>query len=390
MKIVLFDYIFEQSKPGVTGLSDLVWNWAKHLVALGSEVHIIAPYPASAQPPKGAVVHRFSVPPIGYRNIVGHISIILRGWLEIRKLRGVDVIHAPEYLSTGIFAMLSRNIPVVLTVPGNIYERIAHGNPFDWTTTQVLKVAARLSARLCARIVVTSEEMRWWWEMTGTPIPRTVLIPHGVDTERFRPIPDARTMLGISDHKRIVLYVGRLSHEKGVHYLFEAVHRVGRSIPHVELHLVGDGGFKGDLVRLAEKLGIRDQVIFHGWVDQPDLALYYSVADVTVLPSLSEGLPRTMLEAMACASPFLGTTITGIVDHVRGGETGFLVPPGDSDALAQALHRILAEAGLARRVGEQAKAYICNELDWPIIVERMVREVYQPLLREGEDGESGR
>lgn len=203
MKIVLFDYVFEPSRPGITGLSDLVWNWAKHLMAFGDEVHIVAPYPESAQPPKGAIVHRFPVLPIGYRNIVGHILIVLRGWLEIRRLGNVDLIHAPEYLSTGIFGLLSRDTPVILTVPGNIYERIAHGNPFDWSATQVFKVAARLSARFCACIIVTSEEMRWWWEKTGAPTSRMVLIPHGVDTELFRPIPGTRALLGMSDHKRI-------------------------------------------------------------------------------------------------------------------------------------------------------------------------------------------
>ena len=195
MRIVLFDYVFERDKPGISGLSDIVWNWAKHLVALGDEVHIVAPYPESAQPPKGAIVHRFPVPPIGYRNIVGHILIVLRGWLEIRRLGKVDIIHAPEYLSTGIFGLLSRDTPVILRVPGNIYERIAHGNPFDWSATQVLKVAARLSARLCTRIIVTSEEMRQWWEKTGAPASRMVLIPTGVDTELFRPIPNARALL---------------------------------------------------------------------------------------------------------------------------------------------------------------------------------------------------
>jgi glycosyltransferase involved in cell wall biosynthesis len=380
MKIVLFDYVFERDKPGITGLSDLVWNWAKHLVALGDEVHIVAPYPESARPPDGAIVHRFPIPPIGYRNIIGHILIVLRGWLEIHKLGKVDIIHAPEYLSTGIFALLSRETPVVLTVPGNIYERIEHGNPFDWSVTQVLKVAARLSARWCARIIVTSEEMRQWWEKTGTPTSRIVLIPYGVDTERFHPIPSARTLLGIPNHKRIVLYVGRLSHEKGIQYLLEAVHDVNKDTPGVELHLVGDGRFKGHLLELARQLQIEEQVFLHGWVNQPDLPLYYSAAGVTVLPSLSEGLPRTMIEAMACGSPFLGTKITGIVDHVRDGETGFLAKPGDTAALSARLIHILINRERSMKVAQQGRIYVLNHLSWEHIVANVREQVYKPLL----------
>jgi glycosyltransferase involved in cell wall biosynthesis len=379
MKIVLFDYVFERDKPGITGLSDLVWNWAKHLVALGDEVHIVAPYLESAQPPEGTIVHRFPVPPIGYRNIVGHILIVLRGWLEIRKLGKVDIIHAPEYLSTGIFALLTRDTPVVLTVPGNIYERIEHGNPFDWSATQAFKVAARLSASLCARIIVTSEEMRRWWGKTGTPTSRMVLIPYGVDTDLFRPIPGARALLGISDHKRIVLYVGRLSHEKGIHHLLGAVHGVNKDIPGVELHLVGDGRLKGYLAQLARQLQIEEQVIFHGWVDQPDLPLYYSAADVTVLPSLSEGLPRTMLEAMACGSPFLGTKITGIVDHVRDGETAFLVKSADTAALSTSLIHILTTPQHARKVAQQGRSYVLDHLSWKRVMADIRTHVYLPV-----------
>jgi len=376
MKIVLFDYVFERDKPGITGLSDLVWNWARHLVDLGDEVHIVAPYPESAQPPEGTIVHRFPVPPIGYRNIVGHILIVLRGWLEIRKLGRVDIIHAPEYLSTGIFALLSRGIPVVLTVPGNIYERIKHGNPFDWSATQVFKVCARLSARLCAFVIVTSEEMKWWWQKTGTPASRLVLIPYGVDTKLFRPVPDARTLLGISDHKRIVLYVGRLSHEKGLDHLLEAVRGVSESVEDVELHLVGDGQFKVHLSQLARQLQIEERVIFHGWVNQHALPLYYSAADVTVLPSLSEGCPRVALEAMACGSPFLGTQISGLMDLVREGKTGFLVKPGDVQALADCLNLILSDTALAKRVANAGYIHSRDNLSWSKVVTRIRSEVY--------------
>lgn len=381
MKIVLFDYAFERGKPGTTGLSDLVWNWAKHLVKFGDEVHIVAPYPENVQPPAGAIVHRFPLPPMGYRNIIGYLLIILRGWFEIQKLGQVDLVHAPEYLSTGLFALLSRRTPIVLTVPGNIYERIAHGNPFDWSMTQVLKLAARLSARFCACIIVTSEDMKEWWAKTGAPASRMVLIPHGIDTEIFHPIPNARSLLGISDQKRIILYVGRLSHEKGIHYLLEAVHSVRKTIPGVELHLVGDGPFKEQLIQLARQLQMEEQVIFHGWVDQPNLPLYYSAADVTVLPSLSEGLPRTMLEALACGSPFIGTRITGIVDHVRHGETGLLVNPRDIAALANQVLLLLQDVSLRQEIGTRAMEYVSQQLAWRVIVHRMRTEVYQRFAR---------
>lgn len=380
MRVVLFDFKFEPDKPGITGLSDIVWNWARNLAVLGDEVHIVAPYPEDTQVPEGVIVNRFPVPPAGYRNIVGHMMIALRGWLEIRKLGRVDLVQAPEYLSTAIFSLLGRRTPCILSVPGNIYERIEHGNPFDWTTTQVYKVAAKLSARLCTRIIVTSRDMRQWWQKTGAEPSRMVLIPTGVDTQRFYPVPQARRLLGLPEDEPIVLYVGRLSHEKGVHVLVEALQRASKHISGLRLVLVGEGPFRVHLLRLVQQLGMDQNVVFRGWVEQQDLPVYYSAADVTVLPSFSEGLPRTMLEAMACGSPFLGTRITGIVDHVQDGETGFLVSPGDVEELAAKLLDILKNKGQAKDVGRRARDYICQTLDWKVIVERMRSEVYERLV----------
>jgi glycosyltransferase involved in cell wall biosynthesis len=377
MRVVLFDYVFD--KPGITGLSDVVWNWARELVALGDEVHIVAPYSRDVRPPAGALVHRYPVPFIGYRNVIGHILIVLRGWSEIRKLGKIDLVQAPEYLSTGLFALLCRDTPVVLRVPGNIYERIAHANPFDWSMTQVLKIAARLSAKHCACVIVTSEEMRKWWGRTGTPTSRMVLIPTGVDTEQFRPIPDARSLLRLPEHRRIVLYVGRLSHEKGVQDLLGAFRTVGESFSDAELHLVGDGPLRQHLEQLAAQLSVEGRVIFHGWVDQPNLPTYYSAADITVLPSLTEGMPRTMIEALACGSPFLGTRITGIVDHVRDGETGFVVEPGDSIALAEKLTYILMHEEEAQRVGRQGLDYVSQTLGWDAVVRQYREKVYAKI-----------
>src|SRR5207237_6390237 len=97
-------------------------------------------------------------PPIGYRNIAGHILIVLAGLAELRRRGPFDVIHVPEYLSGALFSMLGRT-PVVMTEPGNIYDRIAHGNPYDPYTTVVFKAAARVAARRCARLVATSAYM---------------------------------------------------------------------------------------------------------------------------------------------------------------------------------------------------------------------------------------
>jgi glycosyltransferase involved in cell wall biosynthesis len=352
---------------------------ARCLVELGQEVHIVAPYDENTTPPAGAILHRFYLPLISYKNIIGHILIVLRGWSVIEEIQDVDLIHTPEYLSTGIFSLMPKKIPIVITVPGNIYERIKNGNPYDWFTTQVLKIGAKLTARRASYVIATSKEMFWWWEKTGTAKKRLVTIPYGIDSDKFYPIPNARKILGISKEKQILLYVGRLSPEKGLQFLFEAFKIILEKWSSAELHLIGEGHYQDYLIQSAHDSGIINQIIFHHWVDQPELSKYYSAANVTILPSLSEGLPRTMLEALACASPFLGTQITGVVDHIKQNQNGFLVPPGNTIALAAEIEKILSNPALARQAGARGREYVCQNLSWKNITQQIFNDVYSKI-----------
>jgi len=380
LKIAFFDYVCNPAKPGASGLSDIVWNMAAGLRDLGDEVHIVAPYTVTSYPDGGVHIHRFPVPPMGYRNIVGHALIVLRGWLELRKLNEVDVIHAPEYFSTGILSLLIRDVPIVLTAPGNIYEKIDSGsNPFDWSVTVALKMTARLSSRRCARINVITQDMIQWWERTGAAPSKVVWIPHGVNTKLFRPIPNARQYLNLDPKARIILYVGHIHRMKGLSYLFQAVRLLRDEVNNVQVHLVGEGSERSRLEMLAKELGIEHMVTWHGWVDVQKLPFYYSTADVVVLPSLGEGLPRVMLEAMACGIPFIGTTVGGIVDHIRTGETGILIHPGEVDSLVHALGLVLTDQALNSRIARNGYIYVHKEMDWAVIVKRLREQLFTQI-----------
>lgn len=392
MKIVLFDYVFEQDKPpGTTGLSSVVWDTAKTLVALGDDVHIVAPYPVEAQPPEGVTLHRFPLPPINYRNVIGHILIAWRGWQVIRRIPDIDIVLAPEYLSIGIFTLLNRDpsLPIVLRVPGNVHERVERGNPFDWSMTLVLKITAALAAASTAAVIVTSREMAYWWAKTGVSPSKMFHIPTGVDTEHYRPMPNARTALGLSEDTPSILYIGRFSHEKGVLTLLEAIHQLQEEIPTLELHLLGGGPQETLIRQRAEAYGLTKRVVFHGWVDRANTPLFYSAANITVLPSLSEGLPRIMLEALSCGAPFIGTRITGVVDCVTDGETGRLVPPNDASALADGIRDLLNNPDEAQQLGQTARTFMQHHFGWHAIMKRTRSEVFLPC-RQSYRPEKGR
>jgi len=203
MKIVLFDLIFNPDKPGITGLSDIAWELGSALADLGKDVHIVAPYNPGTHGPEGVILHTYHVPEIYHRNIIGRILKVIKGWMLIRReLSDADVLHAQEYLSTSIFSLLGP-IPVILTTPGNIFERIYNNsNPHEIFTTIILKLAVRISAVKCSSIMATSNMMRYWWEQCGTPPENIVLIPLGVDINTFHPVTGAKQRLGWDKEKK--------------------------------------------------------------------------------------------------------------------------------------------------------------------------------------------
>jgi glycosyltransferase involved in cell wall biosynthesis len=384
LKIAFVDLVLEPDKPGTTGLSDIVWSMARELATLGDEVHVVGPYTVDPDPVPGVTVHRFAIPPMGFRNIGGRVLLVLRAWRQIRRIPQLDLIHAPEYLSTGIIAPFSR-VPVTLTTPGNIYERIANGNPFDWTTTQCFKVLARSSARYCSLIQAISHDMAWWWQRTGASPTRIVVIPHGVRSDLFHRVEGSRAILGLDRQDSVLVYVGRLSPEKQVDRLLRALARLVATDVTTTLFVVGEGPQDQKLQSLADELGLSAHVVFRGAVPKEQLPLWYSAADAVVMPSASEPLGRVMLEAMACGAVFVAAKASGPRDHVRHGENGFLVDPGCVDDLADCLRSILIHPTRFREVGERAMIYAQQHFAWPLVMREFREAIVARLEAEAGD-----
>ena len=378
MNIAFIDWFCNPRRPRYSGMSDIVWAIAERLAMLGDQVHVVAPYGPSPGFPVGVKVHQHGIPPMGYRNIVGNLMLSIMAWNEVRRIPSLDVVHAAEYLSTSILLLLKLRTPVVLTTPGNIYERIDNINHFDYTVTEVYKWAARLTAKKGTRIIATSESMANWWEFSGAPPLRIAKIPLGVDTRFFQPIPEARKVLNL-DSKPNILFVGRLQSENGLYYLLEAMVKVIKELPGARLDIVGDGPDKNRMINLVSKLGLKDYIRWHGNVPFETLPLYYSACDVFALPRLSRVTPRVLFEAMACRTVVITSEIGGIVDFVQDGITGFLIPPYDSNLLAFRILQVLRNEIHSVGIADAAHEFAVRNLDWDIIVHRLRTEVYETL-----------
>lgn len=207
------------------------------------------------------------------------------------------------------------------------------------------------------------------------------VIYNGVDTARFRPLPDdgaLRRRLGIGAAP-LALHAGRLVRWKGTVDAVRAIALLGDATP-VHLAIAGGGPEAGRLRDAARALGIAERVHLLGTVPHAALPAYYAAADVVVGTSFAnETFGMAIAEASACARPVVATAFGGFPEVVRDGVTGLLVPPRDPAALAAALAALRADRARAQRMGEAGRAFVAAQFAWPVVTERVLR-VYRGAM----------
>jgi glycosyltransferase involved in cell wall biosynthesis len=221
-----------------------------------------------------------------------------------------------------------------------------------------LYVRGMRAALVRARAVMVVLSTRMMHEMVehDLALPATVIIPNGVDICQFAPLPSAS---GSEERQRTVVYVGRLSHQKGLDVLLCAWRSVLRDVPEAQLIVIGEGPLEEDLKRQARELGIAESVEFAG--RREDIPEQLHRASIAVLPSRYEGLPNAVLEAMASGLACVATRVSGSEDIIRDGETGLLVEPDQPEELAAALRSLLCDPARAQWLGQAAHAAVEHE-----------------------------
>ena len=158
----------------------------------------------------------------------------------------------------------------------------------------------------------------------------------------------------------LIIYAGVLTRLKGVHFLLDAFAKVNGNASAARVSLVGkpeDRSHAQSLRDQVDRLGLNGSVTFQDHVPQQELARRMARAQVLVLPSLSEGLGRVIVEAMACGTPVIGSRVGGIPEMIEDGVTGFLVPPGDVEALADRIRWVLSHPGEAQEMGRRGREF---------------------------------
>jgi phosphatidylinositol alpha-1,6-mannosyltransferase len=211
------------------------------------------------------------------------------------------------------------------------------------------------------------------------------VIGMAIDTERFHPRNDGtviRKHLGIPppEEGHMVMSVGRLVPHKGIEFLLEAVPNMRES---VKLVVVGSGPWREALEGSAERLGIRDRVIFAGGVPWRDLPGYYKAADVTVLPSISrlEAFGLVGLEAMATEKPVVLSDIPGVREVIEDGNQGLLTRPTDPKDLAQKVNTLIDDPELRTKMGKRGRKRVMENFTWDVVGKEF-EKVYKRLTEQ--------
>ena len=204
-------------------------------------------------------------------------------------------------------------------------------------------------------------------------IPRSSVIHNGIETEGYSPTP-------LPDGPPRLLCLGRLVPQKGIDLVLTAFVSVLRRWPGARLIVAGDGAERPALEHQANELGLTHAVDFLGWVSPDKVLGLISTATVVVMPSRWEGLPNVALQAALMARPVVGTRVGGIPEIVAHQETGLLVEPEDSPALAEAIALLLGGREIATRMGQAARVRVQREFGWEGYVDAY-DALYRKLIR---------
>lgn len=302
-----------------------------------------------------------------------HTNYWMSAWvgMEVQKTHNVQLVHT--YHSLG--AVKYQAVP---HLPEIAQTRLA-------VEEQILKQAQR--------VVATSPEESDILRSLVATEGCIDIIPCGTDLDNFYAIPktEARQKLGLNPTDEVVLYVGRFDQRKGIETLVRScalIKQTSLDASHLRLVIVGgsdseksDGQERQRIEQLVHDLGLSEQTIFAGRVGHDRLPLYYTAADVCVIPSHYEPFGLVAIEAMACGTPVVASAVGGLKFSVVSEKTGLLVPPKDAAAFATAIQRILSDELWARKLRKRATERVRQHFSWAGVASQL-SNLYRCVLAE--------
>lgn len=357
--------------PHTGGIERYVYNLSGALAERGHEVTVLTaniPRGSPVETDRGVTVKRSACLARPFNDPFALSFFRLGG-----ELAGVDVLHAHNAYSCAAlgaaFARRRCGVPMVLTHHG----QHLFGNPFkDSIITIYRNAVERRMVNSIDRVVVLSPSDAEYVSAFGVEKERIIVIPNAICPEDFLPQIDGDTCRFEESYqlngKKRVLFVGQISKRKGVDVLVRAARLIvnGRTGDVPVFFIAGDGDYIDSARELARSYGIEDYVRLPGKVSFRDLTSAYRTSDLYVLPSLSEGMPTAILEAMFFGLPIVTTDLPCLRDNF--GDHAILVPPRDERALACAVMGLLDDPERCRRLSERGQEFVRSNYTWDKVV----------------------
>jgi|SRR5688572_14506702 len=362
MKIALLS---EKYTPDIGGLAISTERLARLLESAGHNVRVFCPSLSLSPSEQRTITHNG----IDVRRFGAHkrVDDTLVDWFELltqeHKREPFDVLQAYFLTQAGFIAAYAGNyfdVPSIVSARGNDLERAIF---------EPSRAAHVLYALDHANVITANADELVKKAQALIPGLEVTVIPNGINTEHFRPIPCNDVLaasLGLIDEGKmkeerlpVIGFVGELRAKKGLRTLLSAYAQVSKSKPAILL-IIGDIR-AGDDRRVFEEFKSSSpdsRIVVTGFVSPNDLPAYYSLIDVFVQPSLRDGLPNALLEAMACEKAVIGTSVGGIPDAVTNDQNGILIAANDPDALANATCNLLEIETQRKKLGSAARQTI--------------------------------
>lgn len=311
------------------------------------------------------------------------VSLDMEGKLNLKaplklfsllKKEKVDILHSYLFHANLLARIVGRlaGVPIIISS-----ERIME------MEGRHRAIINRLTAPLANCITANSNSVREFIRsQIGIDSKKLVTIYNGLDVSDFRKKEDQAEIKkewGIDPDKVVIGCVARLDPQKGHEYLFKAALRVVDKHPDVVFLLVGYGPLRKKLEDMTEELGLASKVIFTGVCN--DVPRMLSIMDIFVLPSLYEGFPNAVLEAMAASRPVIATSVAGTPEIVVDDQTGILVPRANPEALAEAINFLIQNPERAREMGQAGRLRVEDYFSLEKMVEK-TEELYEQLIEK--------
>lgn len=385
------------------GQNVYVAQTAKHLAALGFQVDVFTRCDdrrlaeVTVCQPGVRVIHVVAGPRsfVPKEELLPYMEEFTWQMLRFSQRRGVvyDLAHAHFWMSGLVAADLKSRLglPFVITFHALGRVRRMHQGGADRFPEERIAIEQRLMAEADRILAECPQDEEDQVRLYGASRSKIRLVPCGFDKDELWPVAKerARQHLGLDPVDPIVLHVGRMVPRKGIDNVVRGFARlVHEHDMAARLLIVGGDSDEPDpqqtpeigrLCQIADQECVSDRVLFAGRKGRHELKYFYSAADVFVTTPWYEPFGITPLEAMACGTPVIGANVGGIKYSVRDGQTGYLVPPNDADALGERLAYLLKRPQLQRRFSEQAVARVQRLFTWRR-VSAQIAAVYEEIL----------